>query len=197
MQTRQELRQDFYRKRKALSKNDQYQAALQLTKIVAESSCFQQSQKIAFYQAVRGEIDPLSLLQLASEQGKHCYLPLLNPIQNNQLCFSHYQIGEKLIANRYKILEPEYQPEKIILPAELELVLVPLVAFDSKGNRLGSGAGYYDRTFNFLLSAQSPTKPFLLGIAYAWQKLEELPIEPWDVPLNAVATDTEYRLIKL
>lgn len=189
MQTRQELRQQFTRKRQTIMPNEQHQAAIQLTQHVIEATIFQQSRHIAFYQAVRGEIDPLSILQIAAEQNKNCYLPILDPKENNQLCFMHYKPGDALNLNRYKILEPKFDPAKIIVPSDLDLVLVPLVAFDDKGNRLGSGAGYYDRTLAFLSQKQRPAKPYLLGLAYDWQRVDSLSAETWDISLDSVATE--------
>jgi 5-formyltetrahydrofolate cyclo-ligase len=79
--------------------------------------------------------------------------------------------------------------QKLIDPDQLDLVIVPLVAFDKSGNRLGKGGGYFDRTFEFLNEAPRPKKPFLCGIAYALQALPSIEPEPWDVKLNAVITE--------
>ena len=80
-------------------------------------------------------------------------------------------------------------PEKVIQPEKLELVLVPLVAFDKQGNRLGMGSGYYDSTFAFLQNQKRPTKPYLLGLAYEWQCCDSTFTEAWDIKLDAVATE--------
>lgn len=186
---RQQLRQNFIRQRQALPLSEQYQSAMQITQHIAENSIFKKSNHIAFYQAVRGEIDVLPLLQLACTQNKKCYLPVLDPKQNNQLCFIQYQPGDTLIPNRYKILEPVFQMDKIISPEELDLVLVPLVAVDKQGHRIGSGAGYYDRTFAFLLQQKKPAKPYLLGVCYDWQCVDKVSSEAWDVPVDSVVTD--------
>jgi len=66
-------------------------------------------------------------------------------------------------------------------------VLVPLVAFDDAGNRLGMGAGYYDRSFAFRRAAPSP--PLLVGVGYEFQRVPALAAQPWDVPLDAVLTE--------
>jgi 5-formyltetrahydrofolate cyclo-ligase len=79
-----------------------------------------------------------------------------------------------------------------IQPLALDLVLTPLVGFDHKGNRLGMGGGYYDRSFAFLLRRQNWKKPRLVGLAYDFQQLDKLPAKNWDVPLTAVATDTHW-----
>jgi 5-formyltetrahydrofolate cyclo-ligase len=66
---------------------------------------------------------------------------------------------------------------------------MPLVAFDPSGNRLGMGGGFYDRTFSYLRNRKFWTKPLLIGIAYEFQRLDSLTPSPWDVPLQAIATE--------
>ena len=84
--------------------------------------------------------------------------------------------------NQYGIPEPVGTPA--CAAWQLDLILVPLVAFDDRGNRLGMGGGYYDR----LLSGSEhwPRRPRLLGVAHACQRAEALPVEAWDMPLNDV-----------
>ena len=94
--------------------------------------------------------------------------------------------------NRYNILEPELKNAELIAAENLDLVLVPLVAFDLSGNRLGMGAGFYDTTFSFLNNIKRPSKPYLLGLAYEWQKLATLEKENWDITLDAVITDQTF-----
>jgi 5-formyltetrahydrofolate cyclo-ligase len=87
---------------------------------------------------------------------------------------------------RFGIRSPA--PPASALPfAELDVVLVPLVAFDRHGTRIGMGGGYYDRGFAFRIAAPPP--PFLVGLAYHWQLHEPLDRRQWDVPLDAVITD--------
>src|SRR5690606_20410008 len=77
----------------------------------------------------------------------------------------------------------------------VQLVCMPLVAFDQQGNRLGMGGGFYDRTLAFM--HQPGQQPALLGCAYDWQKTTALAAEPWDIPLSAIATDQRlYRFRK-
>ena len=74
------------------------------------------------------------------------------------------------------------------MPSLLSLVLLPLVAFDAKGNRMGMGGGYYDRAFEFKQKTLSYL-PRLIGLAHELQKKEQLPTESWDIPLFAIFTD--------
>lgn len=184
---RQQLRQSLRNKRRALSKTEQQISETQLTAQLAQHTLFLSSQTIAFYVAHEGEMNLASLLQIAWQQKKQCYLPILT--DEKQLLFAQHQKQEVLIPNRYQIPEPSLKSATLISPKEIDLVLVPLLAFDSQGNRLGMGAGYYDRTFAFLNHTPRPSKPFLLGIAYEWQRVDQLSAESWDVKLNGICTE--------
>jgi 5-formyltetrahydrofolate cyclo-ligase len=124
--------------------------------------------------------------------GKALYLPV---IRGSSLVFRRYRPGDHLHHNRYGIPEPA--PRQSELRADqLDLVLVPLVAFDPCCNRLGMGAGFYDRCFG-----RADARPRRIGLAHELQKVALVPQDPWDKPLHAVVTDracyrTEYLWIK-
>lgn len=119
------------------------------------------------------------------QANKICYLPVLT--DDKKLIFSLYQQNGKLQLNRYGILEPS---EHIILDhQELDMVIMPLLAVDQTGFRLGSGGGYYDRTF-----AEVEKKPLLMGLAYAAQITASLPHDPWDIRLDGVITEEKMFL---
>ena len=110
--------------------------------------------------------------------------------------FAPYASEDTLKANRYGIPEPNCHANEWIEPHQLDLVLMPLVGFDSEGNRLGMGGGYYDRSFAFLTQPGSIQKPHLLGIAHELQRVDTLPHEAWDVPMNAVVTEQGLQIIE-
>lgn len=195
MQNRQELRQFYSQKRRLLSVAEKNHAANELAHQIARWDRFQNSQHLAFYFARQGELDPHPLVELAWQLQKQCYFPVLDP-DNGSLHFLAYSLGDPLTLNRYKIPEPALPSAKSIAPQQLDLVFVPLLAFDGAGHRLGSGAGYYDKTFAFLLKTKRPATPFLVGLAYEWQNTTHLQSEAWDVPLDAVATDQHFYRIQ-
>ena len=73
----------------------------------------------------------------------------------------------------------------------MDVILLPLLAFDRQGRRLGAGGGWYDASLAFLREVSRPATPLLVGIGYAFQEVEAIPREPWDVDLDYVATDAE------
>jgi 5-formyltetrahydrofolate cyclo-ligase len=153
---------------------------------------FRYSQHIAAYWPFKGEADPRPLLKKAFYMKKHCYLPVLHPSKPGQLLFVEYKAGDKLALNRYGIREPLLRCRKIINAWRLNLVFVPLIAFTKKGQRLGRGGGYYDRTFAFTKNTRKVKHPKLIGLAYDLQGVEELPHEKWDILLTGVATDKRF-----
>lgn len=184
------LRKNIISKRKVLSQTERLSAAKQITQhLLFNLPAFQQSEHIAFYQATNGEADPRLLLNHALSLGKHCYLPVLHPIKHNSMWFMPYKKGTKLIPNQFGILEPEVISHELAPAWALQLVFTPLVAFDLQGNRLGMGGGYYDRSFAFIKEAHFKPKPFLVGLAYEFQKVEKLTANSWDIPLNTVVTE--------
>jgi 5-formyltetrahydrofolate cyclo-ligase len=141
---------------------------------------------VAGYHPVRDEADPRGLMSALAAQGHALALPVIVAARA-ALIFRSWTEGEPLTSNAYGIAEP--------LPAAPEIVpdavLVPLLAFDSDGHRLGYGGGYYDRT----LDALRKTKRVLaIGVAYAGQEVAHLPRETHDRALNAIVTEDGVRV---
>jgi len=193
---KQSLRQSYLLQRKQLTAERQQEKALELIKTIAPLAEFLKSQHIAAYWPIQSEINPLPLIELALKMKKSCYLPALDPLNEAQLCFVQYRPGDRLVLNRFGILEPIPTLKNVIATSLLELVWVPVVAFDAKGQRLGMGGGHYDRSFSFLKQSPKPLGPHLLGIAYEMQQVEALPVDSWDVPLDAIATEKRYISVK-
>ncbi|QLH42570.1 MAG: 5-formyltetrahydrofolate cyclo-ligase [Coxiellaceae bacterium] len=146
---RQQLRRQLLAQRRQLSPAFMQHAASQISQQIVVNPIFLRSHRIAFYLATKNELDPTPLLVRAWEMGKQCYLPILHPLSHNKLWFAPYHPNDRLVKNHYGILQPTLSSSPLLPAWALNLVIVPMVGFDSDGNRLGMGKGYYDRTFAF------------------------------------------------
>lgn len=150
---------------------------------------FRAGKRIAAYLTNDGEIDPQPILARATRLGKRCYLPVLSPAFHDRLWFAPLQPDTRLARNRFGIPEPIAHPCDLLDARDLDVIFLPLVAFDARGHRLGMGGGFYDRSLAFLRLRTNWRKPRLIGLAYDFQRVDALAAQPWDVPLHAAATD--------
>ncbi len=190
MNLRTELRKSLRQQRRELNHVQQIQHAKSLASHLCHSQLFRPAQHIALYLANDGEMDLQPVVQRIWAMGKQCYLPILSGGKDKQLWFAPYRRNSPLKLNHYGIPEPICHTKCWLNPQQLDLVLMPLVAFDDEGNRLGMGGGYYDRSFAFLNRSFGIKKPRLVGVAHELQHSQTLPYEKWDVPMNAVVTET-------
>lgn len=192
VEDRARLRREARERRRSLSSEQQVLASGTLCKKLGDHPLFQQAHSIAMFIAADGEIDLKPLMERCVEAGKHCYLPAIDRDNPELLMFLHYQPGDKLRKTALGVLEPILNPEDEngrSAPQDLDLVLTPLVAFDSDCNRMGMGKGYYDKTFAFKREAR---KPVLLGVAHECQRVDRLETAWWDVPLDGIMTPDSF-----
>ena len=185
MQDKHALRKTIRKQRALLPASEQRVAARDFRRHLQRHPWFHAARRIAAYLPMRGEADPQLLIEAAWELGKQVFLPCL---RDAHLVFREYGPQTRLAPNALGIPEP-HESEILVSPRQLDLVIAPLVAFDTHGNRLGMGGGFYDRTFAFQRQHRRWRKPRLLGLAYEFQRHDELQREPWDVPLSAVLTE--------
>lgn len=150
---------------------------------------FHASRHIACYYTCGAEFQTLPLMEAIWAADKICYLPSLS--DNKTLQFHQYKKNDELQLNQYSIPEPVNT--LIIHPEKLDLVLLPMVAFDHQGHRVGTGGGYYDRTFAFMFT--HPAKaPILIGVGYEAQFCDHIKPEPWDISIKGVLTEKALSL---
>ena len=150
---------------------------------------FMTDPNIAGYWAVRGEL-PLNLVVASLQRrGQHYFLPVLGTARH--LHFAEFMSGAPLRSNRFGIPEPDVPAAQYRKPDEVDVILLPLLAFDRQGHRLGTGGGWYDTSVAFLHDVQRPASPLLVGIGYGFQEVDAIPPEAWDVDLDYIATDAE------
>lgn len=172
------LRRELRARRKAAATADPG-AAESLARIFLSHVNLAAGAVVAGYRAVPPELDPAPLMAALAARGHPLALPCAGPL-GTVLVFRRWQPGDPLVKSALGIEEPLPEAESI-LPS---VALVPVLGFDRRGYRLGQGGGYYDRT----LAAGTM---LAVGLAYAAQEVEFLPIEPWDRRLDWIITERE------
>ena len=182
------IRQENKKKLRNLPQNNCVTATQKITPKIIKHVLFSNSQNIACYVPIENEINVWAIIKTIWQLQKNCYLPAIHPKIKNQLQFVKFNERDKLTIEKYKIPQPKICQNKIIASQDLDLVIVPLIGFNTDGFRIGRGAGYYDRAFAFKQQQQNPnTKPYLLGVGYKWQQVKFTP-NSWDIAMNEVIT---------
>jgi 5-formyltetrahydrofolate cyclo-ligase len=187
--SRNELRRALRAQRRALSATEQSRASNLLAARLTAQRLLRVSRRVAVYLPNDGEIDPQPLMRRLRDMNKTCYLPILSRLTHDRLWFAPYSDDTPLAINRFGIPEPVTAARLWVRAQDLDLILMPLVAFDTQGNRLGMGGGFYDKSLAFLRHRALWRKPHLVGLAHDFQRVARLDTFEWDVPLQAVATD--------
>jgi 5-formyltetrahydrofolate cyclo-ligase len=138
---------------------------------------------VSGFMPIRSEINPLPLLRRYADAGAQLALPAIVG-RGSPLALRAWSVGERLVAGQWNIREPDASAPEVAP----DIMLVPLAAFDRRGFRLGYGAGYFDMTINSLRARKPVTA---IGIAYAQQEVETVPVEPHDARLDLVLTERE------
>lgn len=179
------IRKNLRSKRRSLSPLEQKKAQLNVLQHLNSLAIFHSSKKIGLYLHAFGEVHTDLIIKLCFQKNKQVYLPMICSmnqhlvwvrISKNQYVnrrFSHHPLGMK---------EPMATRAKHV--SSLDLLIMPLLACDRYGTRIGMGGGYYDRTL-----ASAKHKPYRLGLAHQFQFIEHtLKRQSWDQPLDALLT---------
>lgn len=195
-QDKTQLRRVLRNRRRALADQEQCSHRTALAQRFIRCRFLLRYQRIAIYLSNDGELDPSLLAARAWDTGKKLFLPVLRGDSKQALWFAAYHSGDQLLRNRFGIYEPKLTSHAPVPPWSIDLMLLPLVGFDTKGNRLGMGGGFYDRTLAYLNQRSVWRKPMLLGVAHECQKLTNIEVQSWDVPLDGIITEQNFYLKK-
>lgn len=171
-----QLRRKIKNMRLMLSEHDRMAAADNIFDRLEKTPQFLMASRILMYHSLPDEVDTRRFLDKWSSR-KSFFLPRVNGVNLDILPYDR----SRLELGSFHIEEPT--GDDLVNPDTLELIIVPAVAYDSAGNRLGRGKGYYDR----LLANTSAVK---IGVAYDFQIVDNIPAEPHDVPVDVVITDS-------
>lgn len=184
----QETKQELRKRVLDLINNHKEEDALRKSRVICDKllllPVFQQAKVILFYCSFKGEVNTFPMMEKAIELKKQVAVPVVQK-ENKQIAAMLIESTKELVAGSYGIPEPRLDAAKVLVPKDLDLVITPGVAFDRANNRLGRGAGYYDR-FLAGLPSTIPT----VGLAYDFQLVQSLPgLEPHDRPVTMVLTN--------
>jgi 5-formyltetrahydrofolate cyclo-ligase len=195
---RQRLRRELRLRRRSLSPSQRAKAHRQFARLLSSSHwasrLLRAGQRIAVYFAYGHEADLAHVIELARQRRCTLYLPVITDFRHSRMRFVRYEVDSAMRVNRYGIAEPDHRHATTgraeVIPARhLDVVLLPLVGFDAHGSRLGSGAGFYDRSLHHLREGRRWRKPKLIGVGYECQRVPRLQPDRWDVPLDGILTE--------
>ncbi|MBL0405175.1 5-formyltetrahydrofolate cyclo-ligase [Microvirga aerilata] len=178
---KEQLRGEGFARRDALDKSFRKQAARRIAAQALDLPDLQNINPVGAYWPIRSEVDPRPLLEALLARGQDV---ALSQILHPHLSWRLWQPGDVLVKGGFGVREPGPDAPEVFPKA----LLVPLVAFDRRGGRIGYGKGHFDRAIA-ALEAQHPV--LTIGLAYAVQEIEEVPIESHDRMLDVIITEAE------
>lgn len=168
------IRKKINAMRRMLSEEERLSAAEDVFARLEQTAAFLMADKVLMYHSLPDELSTRGFLKKWGDR-KHFFLPRVNGVNLDILPYEE----SRLELGSFHIEEPV--GTDTVDPSEIELMIIPAVAYDRRGNRLGRGKGFYDR----LLSEAKATK---IGIGYEFQLIDELPVEEHDIPMDMVIT---------
>jgi 5-formyltetrahydrofolate cyclo-ligase len=180
-----ELRRQLRQQRVAVGPDRRQAWNASINRHLLDYAAAEKPRVVAAFMAFDGEPDLAPALTELEHRGVRLALPVVRAGSGRaDICFRQWSLNSEMQANRYGIREPVGTLD--IRLDEIDLALIPLVAWDSQGGRLGMGASFYDRMFQPLAELRRPIR---MGVAYQLQQAEHLPLDPWDIRLHAILTE--------
>lgn len=185
------IREDILRKRDSIDPEIRLKKDNMIMDKVLSSPDFEKAKTILYFASFRSEVATLPHIEGALKRGKRIVLPKVDNIERRLILYEILDTKE-IKPGFMGIPEPEAVPERQRDINDVDLVIMPGVAFDPDGNRLGYGAGYYDK----LLAGLKRDIP-LIAIAYEEQIVNALPSEDHDVRVNKIVTDKRVIQVRI
>ncbi|MFY9113786.1 MAG: 5-formyltetrahydrofolate cyclo-ligase [Dethiobacteria bacterium] len=177
-------------RRKILEMRDRFTVAeireksLAITENFAAMEVYRKAETIMFFVPFRNEVDTRYLAERSMERHKKVLVPHTVKDKRELIPSRLLDWDDDLAPGEYGIYEPPPEKLRPVNPRLIDLVIVPGVAFDLSGNRLGYGGGYYDRFFALLRDDTS-----LVAMVFDQQIVERVPVEPWDRRVDSIVTE--------
>jgi len=184
--SKDEIRRTLLEKRLALKPNEVRGQSEKVLSRLRTLPAWRDASGVLLYMPVKNEVDVSPLLPDLWAGGVRALIPRCRPGRPGEMDIVRVERYEDICPGAYGIPEPNPALPAVAACAP-DLALIPGIAFDRSGARLGFGGGYFDR----LLASRIPQKTVLIGLAYAFQVVEKIPADPWDVRVHAVITPGE------
>jgi 5-formyltetrahydrofolate cyclo-ligase len=184
--TMKNLRTDARKARRSMTARERARASRQITDRFLNSRYFMASDTIGCYVSSWDEVDTSAIIERAWCAKKRIFLPVTGA--RRIMRFRETLPETELAVNDFGLWEPVSGSS--IDVSELDVVVTPLLAFDSQRNRIGMGGGFFDSTFAFLRDRRNWLRPKLIGIAFECQRVPEIVPNPWDIPVFRVYTES-------
>ena len=181
---KEEIRRKILKKRLSLSSEDIRDKSQQVFLNLAETVEYINSQNIMFYVATRSEVQTEEIIKMSIKTSKSVFIPIILPECLNLAPSKIFDFDIELEKSKKGILEPKKEYYRLFPPENIDLIIVPGVAFDLSGNRIGRGFGYYD---NFLRKVRSSAK--IVALAFEMQIVKKIPNDKNDIPVHKIITE--------
>lgn len=180
--TKLDLKRRLRAERIQMSERAVREKSLRIYRRLIDMPAYQLARRLACYVSIENEVDTITVIQKAIGSGKQVGVPVTR--EDGDMDFQAILGLSDLRPVQYGLREPVPNPKQVLLPHTIDLVLIPGIAFDRHGHRIGSGGGYYDR---FL----TRTDAVRIGLSYGFQIIDRVPAEPHDVKMDWIITENE------
>ncbi|HWD12410.1 5-formyltetrahydrofolate cyclo-ligase [Pseudochrobactrum sp. sp1633] len=177
-----EVRKSVLQARNALPETLRHAAAQSITQNFLNAMTLPEKSRVSGFWPIRSEIDPRPLMQALEARGMTLCVPAI--LDKQTIEFRAMSFGDALVETGFGTMGPAADAPVV----DPDIMLIPLAAFDPSGNRIGYGAGYYDRAIAALHHKNK--FPLLIGVAFDAQRVDHIAHEPHDVALNYILTET-------
>lgn len=181
MRTKEEIREDIRRKIEAQDPQALAKRSSRIQKTLYKQRVFQESRCLFITLPLRGEVDTLPVVERCFSMGKRVVVPKVNAKSGELDLYEIKDLESSVAKGRWRILEPVPGKAREVSTDEVDCFILPGVAFDRFGNRLGRGGGYMDRLLSRVRDGAAT-----LGLAFSFQVMDALPLGPYDRPVGAV-----------
>ena len=182
--SKEEIRKKILKKRLSLSPEEIKNESQKVLSNLAETTEYINSQNIMFYVATRSEVQTEEMIKMSIKMGKNVFVPIILLECINLTPSKMFDFDIELEKGNKGILEPKKEYHRLFAPENIDLIIVPGVAFDSDGNRIGRGFGYYD---NFLRKVRPSTK--IIALAFEMQIVKKVLTDKNDIPVHKIITE--------